>query len=88
MAKEKTAGSPALADYKPRLYLDLEDAAILAKLKVGKEVTLVLKGTVCGMSQSKRTDPDGKVCKHQSLDIEDYSIKLSERTQWDELNED
>lgn len=77
----------AVGDYKPRLYLDLQDQDIkqLKGLSVGDKVDIVLQGTVKGISQRERQDYDDskKVVKTGSIDLEDYTIQVVE----DEKNE-
>lgn len=77
MAKSKTSNAPTpLAEYKPRLYLDLEkgDVGLIEDLKVGKEVTLRVTGKVVGLEYRESTDEKGKTRERGSIQLEDYHV--------------
>ena len=85
MAKAPT--STLEMEYKPRLYLDLEDGTIIRKVKVGDIVNLVVKGKVCSISEREHLEGK-KTVTCSSLDLEGYEVKLGKRTMWDDLSED
>lgn len=88
MASKKQSGNLASpVEYKPCLYLDVPNKEMLDDLKLGEQVEIIIKGRVKGMSSSKRASPEGK-SEHNSLDIEDYKIKVAGKSIWDELVED
>lgn len=83
-------GCPAISDYKPSLYLDLEgkDVKELGDLKPGEEVQVMVIGTVKRVSQEKRMKwmGDGKSEKEVTsgqITIDDYKVVVVE----DEKNE-
>ncbi len=88
MASKKQLDNAVIAqEYKPCLYLDVPSKEMLDDLKLGEQVEIIIRGRVKGLSSSKRVGPDGK-SEHNSLDVEDYKIKIAGKSVWDELGED
>lgn len=85
MAKTKEPAAPT--SMKPRLYLDLTDSSIIREVTVGKEVTLVVQGKVCGISERENLY-DGKKEKCASLDLEGYKVKLTTPNAWERMAEE
>ena len=82
MAKAKKTVSecnaPCVGDYKPRLYLDLQDKDVsqLKGLTVGEEVEVVVHGTVRGLEQRERTNEKGETEKTGSIQLEGYRVSV------------
>lgn len=87
MENEKSQG---ICSENPRtMYIDLseKDSAILSELEIGQEVTLTVKGKVCGLSQRERDYGDG-VTKHASLDIKSPKIALAKSNAFADMADD
>lgn len=92
MAKGKVKGKKTVAtccpevacDYKPRLYLDLQDKDVsqIKGLSVGQKVQVLVEGTVKGLEQRERSE-DKKTVKTGSISLESYTVEVLE----DEDNE-
>lgn len=72
--------APVDANYKPRLYLDLQDTqvGVIKGLTIGEEVELMVKGKVVGLTQRERPDYDDskKTVKTGSIDLEGYEVHV------------
>ncbi len=78
-----TCGCPAaIGDYKPRLYLDLQDKSVeeLKGLKIGEDVEVMVKGRLVELSQRERTEGKDKV-KTGSISLENYELMVVEDDQ-------
>jgi len=77
-----TCGCPAVGDYKPRLYLDLQDKSVeeLKGLKIGEDVEVMVKGRLVELSQRERTEGKDKV-KTGSISLENYELMVVEDDQ-------
>lgn len=84
ISAEMSSTSP---EYKPCLYLDLPSRGMLDDLELGETVELVIRGKVKGMSSSSRKYPEGTEA-HHTLDIEDYSVKMSESGKFEAMADD
>lgn len=82
---------PAPCDYKPRLYLDLQDQDVskLKGLAIGEEGTFRVTGKIVGLSQRQRMDGDKEV-KTGSIDLEGFEVEVMgvEDNEFDELAKD
>lgn len=80
-----------IGDYKPRLYLDLQDkdVAQIKGLTVGQKVQLLVEGTIKGLEQRERQDGDKKE-KTGSIQLEGYEIDVlgDEDNEFKELADD
>lgn len=86
MAKDKAAKAvPAPEPYKPTVYVDMEDGETkqLDGLKIGKSVTVVLRGKLIGIE--KRETPDGK---RGNVRLESPSVKITGSNAFTELAEE
>lgn len=99
MASKKTKGKkvvdtccPAVCDFKPRLYLDLEgqDVAQIKGLKVGDEGSFTVTGKIVGLEQRENTDSDGKKKTRGSIQLEGFEVEVlgSEDNEFKKLAED
>lgn len=90
MAKSKTISAQSSTEpssYKPCLYIDLPSRGMLNELELGETIELVIRGKVKGMSSSSRKYPNGTEA-HHTLDIEDYSVKMSESGKFEAMADD
>jgi hypothetical protein len=73
---------PSITEYKPCLYLDLQDADVgqVKGLSIGEKVELRVTGVVKGLSQRSRQDYDDpkKTVKTGSIDLEGYRVEVLE----------
>lgn len=65
-------------DYKPRLYLDLqdEDVSQVKELKIGEKATFMVTGKVVSLNQSERSDENEKQVKTGSISLEGYEVEV------------
>jgi hypothetical protein len=88
----ETCCGPAIGDYKPSLYVDLEgkDVSQVKGLTVGQKVQMLVEGTVRSLEQRERSDEDGKMKKTGSISIESYSVDVlgDEDNEFKKLSED
>lgn len=70
--------APCVGDYKPRLYLDLQDkdVAQIKGLTVGEKVQVLVTGTVKGLEQRERQNEDKKQEKTGSIQLEGYAVEV------------
>lgn len=90
MSKSKKISAQPVAEssgYKPCLYIDLPSRAMLDNLELGQDVELTIRGKVKGMSSSTRNYPEGAE-SHHSLDIEDYSVKMTKSGKFEAMADD
>jgi hypothetical protein len=85
--KAKKISAEVALEYKPCLYIDLPSRGMLDGLELGETVELTIRGKVKGMSSSSRKYPDGAEA-HHTLDIEDYSVKMSESGKFEAMADD
>lgn len=82
---------PCGGDYKPRLYLDLQDQDVskLKGLAIGEEGTFLVTGKIVGLSQRSQ-ERDGKTVKTGSIDLEGFSVEVqgSEDNEFTKLSEE
>ena len=83
---------PSLAgDYKPRLYLNLQDkqVATIKGLTIGEEVELCVRGKVVALSQRERKEGEKSV-KTGDIDLEDYTVEVmgEEDNEFKKMSED
>ena len=78
-------------DYKPRLYLDLQDqdTSKLKGLSIGEEGEFVVRGKIVGLSQRQRME-DGKEVKTGSIDLEGFTVEVmgEESNEFKDLTKD
>lgn len=78
-------------DYKPRLYLDLQDQDVskLKGLTIGEEGTFRVTGKIVGLSQRQRME-EGKEVKTGSIDLEGFTVEVMgvEDNEFEELADD
>jgi hypothetical protein len=83
--------APCVGDYKPRLYLDLQDQDVskLKGLEIGQEATFLVTGKVVGLSQREH-ERDGKPVKTGSIDLEGFRVEVhgNEDNPFTELSEE
>lgn len=80
---EVVAGS--ISDYKPTVYIDLEGKELkeIEGLKLGKPITVVLKGKLVGIT--KRADTEGS---RGSVQLEAPDVRISDGTEFDDMADD
>ena len=80
--KKEISAPVGPSDYKPCLYLDLQDQDVsqVKELNIGDKVEILVTGTVKGLSQRQRQDYDDpkKTVKTGSIDLEGYKIQVLE----------
>lgn len=64
-------------DYKPRLYLDLQDKDVskIKGLAIGEEGEFIVRGKIVGLSQRERKEGD-KTVKTGSIDLEGFEVEV------------
>lgn len=86
MAKKKSASMEVgCCDISPRVYLDVKSIDDLEDLKVGEPVTIVIQGKVSSISQ--REGYEDKKVKGE-IAVSDYSLKITGKSELEELMED
>ena len=81
----KACATPA--GYSPSIYLDVIALDSLKDLKVGEEVTVVLKGKLRSIEQREGYDDPKKL--QGNLSLKDYEISITAGSDvWDELSEE
>lgn len=83
--------APCNPDYKPRLYLDLQDQDVskLKGLSIGEEGTFRVTGKIVGLSQRQRMEGDKEV-KTGSIDLEGFEVEVLgvEDNEFEDLSKD
>lgn len=78
-------------DYKPRLYLDLQDQDVskIKGLSIGEEGEFVVKGKIVGLQQRERQEGN-KTVKTGSIDLEGFTVEImgEEPNEFTKLAED
>ena len=89
MAKKKAVvkACDTPVEYSPSIYLDVIALDALKNLKVGEEVTVVLKGKLRSVEQRESYDDPKKL--QGNLSLKDYEVSITAGTDvWDELAEE
>lgn len=89
MAKKKAVvkACDTPPEYFPSIYLDVVALDVLKDLKVGEEVTVVLKGKLRSVEQREDYDDPKKL--RGSLSLKEYEVSITAGTDvWDELSEE
>ena len=82
---------PGPSEYKPRLYLDLQDQDVskVKGLMIGEEGEFRVRGKIVGLSQRERKEGE-KTVKTGSIDLEGFTVEVmgEESNEFKKLAED
>lgn len=87
----KKGSAPAMVgEYTPTTHVELkqDDLDEIEGLEIGKEYCVVLEGKVVGMHLSEHEHEDGKKRKHGHIEIENPTVCIHEKGEYDDLLED
>lgn len=95
MAKKKLAtacgcSAPEAPDYKPRLWIDLDEKNIdiLDDITVGKQITVALKGKVIMASKRENENMDEKKKVTGEFQLEGYEVEIITKNDFEALAEE
>lgn len=81
----KAVSMPEELEFHPTVHISLQDKdlAAIKEINIGEEVSVVLKGKITSISRH-----EGKTGVDGHIELEDYSVKVSSTSVFDELSSD